>query len=431
MAFDDNDSARNWISSPYHRLWLLNQAGSLFDFFEPHSIDPAGGFYFLDDHGQPILRDASGQAPAREIHATTRLVHCFAIARLLGRPGAERFIDHGMDFLWNGHRDSANGGYVWSVGKDGGGDDRKQAYGHAFVLLAASSAKIVGHPDADRLLADVSEVLRARFWRQAEGAVAEEFERDWTPIGGYRGQNANMHLTEACMAAFEATGDNSWLDWAQSIASLIIRRHAGALGWRVAEHFTEDWRLDRDYDGDPVFRPFGYTPGHWLEWTRLLLQLWETGGRRLGWIPDAAKGLFANAIAEGWDRERGGFYYTLDWQHRPRLRRRLFWPLAEGVGAATFLNAIVGGPPYEEWYRRIWDFIANRLIDHEHGGWHAEVMEVGDDTAPFFAGKPDLYHDLQACLMPLLPATGSVTRGLLTEGIRLEHGPARQRAATR
>ena len=65
-----------------------------------------------------------------------------------------------MEFLWNGHRDATNGGYVWGVG----GDDRKQAYGHAFVLLAASSAKLVGHPDADRLLADVTEVLKTRFW---------------------------------------------------------------------------------------------------------------------------------------------------------------------------------------------------------------------------------------------------------------------------
>ena len=69
-----------------------------------------------------------------------------------------------MNFLWNGHRDPVNGGYFWSVGEGHPIDDRKQAYGHAFVLLAASSAKTVGHPDADRLLADVSEVIATRFW---------------------------------------------------------------------------------------------------------------------------------------------------------------------------------------------------------------------------------------------------------------------------
>lgn len=404
-----------WVELPYHRRWLLGQANALFDFFAPNSIDPDGGFHVLDDQGEPILKSRDGgKPPAREIHSTTRMVHAFAIARLLGRPDAWRFIDHGMDFIWNGHRDKVDGGYVWSVGKGGSsGDDRKQAYAHAFVLLAASSAKVVGHPDADRLLADVAEVLRTRFWDRAVGATREEFNRDWSPIpGGYRGQNSNMHLTEATMAAFEATGDRAWLDMAESIASLIIGRHAMAVGGRVPEHFTEKWEIDRDYLGDPVFRPPGYTPGHWLEWTRLLLQLWEMGGRRLAWIPDAARRLFANAVAEGWDKVRGGFVYTLDWQGRPQTRRRLFWPQAEGIGAVAFLNAIDGGELYEGWYRRIWDFIAANLIDRDNGGWRSEAPEPGE--APFFEGKPDIYHDLQACLIPLLPTTGTITRGLIT-----------------
>jgi mannose/cellobiose epimerase-like protein (N-acyl-D-glucosamine 2-epimerase family) len=403
-----------WVELPYHRRWLLGQANALFDFFAPNSIDPDGGFYVLDDQGEPILRSRDGgKPPAREIHSTTRMVHAFAIARLLGRPDAWRFIDHGMDFIWNGHRDHVNGGYVWSVGKGGNpGDDRKQAYAHAFVLLAASSAKVVGHPDADRLLADVAEIIRARFWDAKVGATREEFNRDWSPIpGGYRGQNSNMHLTEATMAAFEATGDRAWLEMAESIATLIIGRHAIAVGGRVPEHFTENWEIDRDYLGDPVFRPPGYTPGHWLEWTRLLLQLWEMGGRRLAWIPDAARKLFANALAEGWDKERGGFVYTLDWQSRPQTRRRLFWPQAEGIGAVAFLNAIDGDERYESWYRRIWDFIAENLIDRDNGGWRSEAPEPGE--AAFFEGKPDIYHDLQACLIPLLPTTGTITRGLI------------------
>ena len=116
----------------------------------------------------------------------------------------------------------------------------KQAYGHAFVLLAASSAMCVGHPDAPRLLADVTQVIEERFWDKAAGATTEEYNPDWSPMGTYRGQNSNMHLTEALMAAFEATGERCYLDKAESIASLIIDRHARNEGWRVAEHFTED-----------------------------------------------------------------------------------------------------------------------------------------------------------------------------------------------
>jgi mannose/cellobiose epimerase-like protein (N-acyl-D-glucosamine 2-epimerase family) len=399
-----------WTTLPYHRRWLIEEAGRLFDFFEAASIDPTGGFFTLDERGAPIR-----EAAVREIHATTRMVHSFAIAKLMGRPGADAFIDHGMAFLWDGHRDPDHGGYLWGVGP--GGDDRKLAYGHAFVLLAAASAKVAGHRDADRLLADVTEVLSARFWEAEHGAAAEEFARDWSPLSRYRGQNSNMHLAEACMAAFEATGTRFYLDWAESIATLIIARNASAAGWRVPEHYDQDWQVDRAYAGGDVFRPYGLTPGHALEWTRLLLQLWELGERRLAWLPEAAKSLFRRATEEGWNRELGGFHYTLDWDGKPHLRNRLWWPAAEGIGAAAFLNAIDGAREYEEWYRRIWDFAALQLIDRADGGWRTEAPDPEGKVKALFTGKPDLYHALQACLIPLLPPTGTITRGLATTGL--------------
>lgn len=395
-----------WTTLPYHRTWLLGQASALFDFFEPASIDPLGGFFTLDDRGSPLAD------PRRELHTTTRLVHCFAIARLLGRPGAERFIDHGMSFLWSAHRDAANGGYRWDAAE--GGDGTKQAYGHAFVLLAAASAKVAGHPDADRLLADVTEVIRTRFWEEAHGAVAEEFAADWSPLGAYRGQNSNMHMTEALMAAFEATGEDDYLAMAERIATRVIAMTAAENGWRVVEHFDADWRPDRDYANGDIFRPYGTTPGHSLEWTRLLLQLWQLGDERLAWLPDAAEALFLRATTDAWD-PRGGFVYTLDWEGSPRLRNRLWWPAAEGVGASAFLNALRPSPDHEIWYRKIWDFIAAELIDRASGGWFTQPRDDGAD--PLFTGKPDLYHALQACLIPLLPATGSITRGLIDRAL--------------
>ena len=326
-------SAPAWRENADHRRWLRGQADSLFAFFENESLDPAGGFHALDDAGHAMPEER-----ARPIHATTRMVHCFAIAHLLGRPGAADFVDHGMKAILERHRDAKHGGYFWSFDDDGPREREKLAYGHGFVLLAASSAKIVGHPDADRLIADISEVIEQRFWEASHGASAEEFAENWSPISTYRGQNSNMHLTEALMAAFEATGERSYLDKAESIADLILRRMAGAERWRVPEHFHADWTIDREYRGSDMFRPYGTTPGHWLEWARLAMQLWALGGRKLAWLPEAAKGLFAESAATGWDA-RGGFYYTIDWSGAPRIRDRIWWPCCEGIGAAHFLAA--------------------------------------------------------------------------------------------
>src|SRR5271170_7997014 len=105
--------SRQWISRAAHRAWLRDQANGLLAFFEAESRDPKGGFFELDEAGRP-LRGTEDSPPAKQIHTVTRLVHCFAAADLLGRPGAAMLVDHGMRFLWERHRDRTQGGYYWS-----------------------------------------------------------------------------------------------------------------------------------------------------------------------------------------------------------------------------------------------------------------------------------------------------------------------------
>jgi sulfoquinovose isomerase len=402
-----------WAERPYHRQWLLAEAGGLMDFFQDRAINPKGGFYDLDRAGAPLATDN----PARGIHASARMVHCFAIADLLGRPGAADVVDHGMRYLWEKHRDEKNGGYFWQADDHGAADASKQGYGHAFVLLAASSAKVIGHPLADRMLSDITEVIETKFWEERHGAIAEEFSEDWQPVAGYRGQNSNMHLTESLMAAFEATGESHYLKKAERIADLLINRRAREEGFRVAEHFSEEWVVDRSYyHQNEMFRPAGTTPGHWLEWARLLLQLYTLGGKTHAWMPEAATALFERSMTLGWDADKGGFFYTLDWQDVPEKKEKLWWPMCEAAGAAHFLNAHVGGTFHEDSYRKIWSTISGHFIDRQHGGWFEELTV---DLAPantLFPGKGDIYHALQACLIPLFPADGSLTKVIQENG---------------
>ncbi|MEM8540470.1 MAG: AGE family epimerase/isomerase [Pseudomonadota bacterium] len=402
----------NFTTREGHRKWLFEQAAALFDFFEPHSINPVGGFHALDDFGMPLPAKQEHNGSERQLHETTRMVHCFTIGKLIGRAHADEFIDHGMDFLWKRHRDLKNGGYFWGIDDSAPTNATKQAYGHAFVLLAGASAKIAGHPDADRMITDITEILLKRFWEPEFGATSEEYTADWQVISDYRGQNSNMHLTEALMAAYEATDDQVYLEMAESIADLIINRHAREQGWRVAEHFDARWKVDLGYAGDPMFRPAGTTPGHALEWSRLLVQLWELGGRRKPWIVEAAKSLFLTTADIGWSKQTGGFYYTLDWNNVPDRSDRFWWVVAEGIGAADALGKIDDNPTFETWYRRIWGVVDAHFIDHERGGW---IPELDDELRPVshvFTGKPDLYHALQACLLPLTKGDGSITKGL-------------------
>jgi hypothetical protein len=77
---------------------------------------------------------------------------------------------------------------------------------------------------------------------------------------------------------------------------IIIGRHAAANGWRLPEHFTNTWSINRTYAGSPMLRPYGTTPGRSLESSRLLLQFWELGGRKLNWLPQCSKALLGQEV---------------------------------------------------------------------------------------------------------------------------------------
>src|SRR6478672_5076107 len=98
-----------------HRLWLLDNARALFEFFQLPSFNPAGGFFALDENARPLAPKPGHKGANRQVHETSRLVHCFAIAHLLGTPGADRIVDHGLAFLWKRMRDGEHGGYFWAV----------------------------------------------------------------------------------------------------------------------------------------------------------------------------------------------------------------------------------------------------------------------------------------------------------------------------
>ncbi len=385
-----------WLDDPGHRAWLRADAERQVTFFRA-SPRPGPGFYLLDYDGAPLADDV------QELHTSTRLVHSFALGKMAGFEGCEAVIDHGMRYLWSHHRDGVHGGYVWAMEGDRVHDGRKLAYGHAFVLLAGASARQAGHPDADRMIDDVWTVLDTRFWDEDHGLFCDEWTRDWAPFSTYRGLNANMHSIEALIAAYEATGREVFLARAGRILGFFIDRVAPAEGWRLPEHYTADWQIDRGYAGNPMFRPAGTTPGHSFELARLRLQYWDLIGRPDDGAPEAARRLVARALADAWDEARRGLVYTLDFDGTPAVRDRYWWPVTEAIGALASLIKLERDPADEAWYRRLWTFADQHFIDHERGGWFPEIDAEGRPTVTQFRGKPDIYHALQADLFPPLP----------------------------
>lgn len=377
------------------------------------------GFGYLDARGS--LDDTR---PV-ELWITCRMTHVACLGVLAAEPpapdgpSAESLRDlaaHGLSALRGPLYDGAHGGWFAGVDASGPTSDAKQAYGHAFVVLAASSATAAGIPGAEDLLHEALTVSLDRFWDDERGLVVEDWDRGWTRLDDYRGVNANMHTVEAYLAAGDVTGEVDWHRRAGRIAGHVAG-WAATNDWRIPEHFTTEWtpllEHHRDQPAHP-FRPYGATVGHGLEWARLLLAVAASLG------PDAPEGLtdapvalYDRAVTDGWSADgQEGFVYTTDWAGAPVVRERMHWVVCEAVSAAEALRKVIGTARYAADLERWWDYADRRLVDHDAGSWHHELDPLNRPAGTVWPGKPDVYHAYQAALVEDLPLVPSFAAAL-------------------
>ncbi|MFN8663850.1 MAG: AGE family epimerase/isomerase [Thermomicrobiales bacterium] len=263
------------------------------------------------------------------------------------------------------------------------------------------------------LLDDVSEILETRFWREVDGLYVDEISEDWSIVDPYRGQNANMHMTEAMLAAYAATGETFYLDRAETIARRVavdLPEQTRGLLW---EHYDQGWRADLLYNKETPFhllRPYGVLSGHLLEWAKLLVLLERE--RPTDWAMPAARRFFTAAIEHAWDGEYGGFQYAFDLDGSIVDGDKYHWTISEAIGSAVAMLDQTGEPSFRHWYDASWQYAVDHQIDHNLGGWYPVLTRDGTRKEVEYAcGKPDFYHpSAPACsrLMysrPVMPGT--------------------------
>jgi len=291
----------------HDRDFLLGHIKSILNFYEPNIVDTSGGFFqnFKDD-------GSVFNAGSRHLVSSCRMVFNYCKAHeLFGDDLYRQHAQHGLDYIRAAHWDEARQGFNWTLKEGHLADDQtNHCYGLAFVMLSAAAAHDLGLGGAQDDIDRAWDIMESRLWDRAIGLYADEATPDWTDVGLYRGQNANMHSCEALIAAFEATGQARFLDRAYQLAKLITVDLAGKSNGLVWEHFTSDLDIDWDYNKDDpknLYRPWGFQPGHQTEWSKLLLTL--HGHRPEEWMVTRAGELFDKALGVCWDHEHGGILY--------------------------------------------------------------------------------------------------------------------------
>jgi mannose/cellobiose epimerase-like protein (N-acyl-D-glucosamine 2-epimerase family) len=383
----------------------------LLDFAERSRL-AEGGFGYLGSDGAVL------PGLPVETWIVARMTHVFGLARILGRPGADELVRHGLSALTTGPlHDAEHGG--WRASAE---DDAKTAYVHAFVLLAGSTATMAGTPGAEELLHEAVAVWQTRFWDDDAGLAVEEWDRAWQRLDGYRGVNANMHGVEATLAAADAIQlldpEAAWDLRAQALRTTdrVVHGWARERDWRLPEHFTAAWEplpdFNRDHPADP-FRPYGVTLGHQFEWARLCLHLRAVAPEPPEWLLPDAVGLFDAAASRGWAADgHPGFPYTLDWDDRPVVGARMHWVLCEAIAAAGALAEVTGEERFRTAARQWREHGEQAFADPATGSWHHELTKTGEIGTSVWAGQPDAYHLAQMLLLDGRPVRGSLAAAL-------------------
>ena len=361
---------------------------------------PGGGSYYLGDDGSPWT------TRSRETWITARMVHVYSIGAMMGYEGAGALAASGLKGLRGELRDAASGGYFAGRTADGKILPGKQCYAHAFVILAATSAHLAGLEGAEKLLQEALSIYEKRFWDPSREMAQDLWDTSFSRLDPYRGLNANMHSVEAFLAVADTLEDTSYHERAGKIIDKVLK-WAAASDHRIPEHFSEDWipqyEMHADHPDDP-FQPYGATPGHGMEWSRLILQ-WCSSPffekeNRTHYIEEACK-LFDRAFEDAWEADGAeGFVYTTDWTGKPVVRDRMHWTLAEGINAAAVLYRVTGNETYAAAYATLMRYLDTYVLDPACGSWYHQLDETNQPKDTVWPGKPDLYHAFQAMLIP-------------------------------
>ncbi|MEM8988170.1 MAG: AGE family epimerase/isomerase [Pseudomonadota bacterium] len=299
--------------------WLFQTA---LPFWAERGMDPVhGGFYErLNLDGTPDIDCA------RRVRVQARQIYVFAHAARLGWRGpAEQIVEAGFEFVT--HRAWCDdGGWAHMLSPQGAiADPTRDAYDHAFVLLAMAWAyRALGRHDPITWAERTLEFLDAEISDERHGGYLEGL-----PPKTPRRQNPHMHLLEAMLALLEATGEDAYADRAHDLVDLFRRRFFDAKSGVLQEYFEADWSPVQGETGAIV------EPGHHYEWVWLLWRYEQATGELMG---DYMERLYDFA-----ERAAVGPYgFALDAVTRdgaPAKATRRLWPQTEALKASLAMTA--------------------------------------------------------------------------------------------
>lgn len=257
--------------------------------------------------------------------------------------------------------DETSGGWYFSLNDDNTPHDpTKDLYGHAFIIFGlAHYFAIFGDKGASDWLYRTIEVV-LRHFSLSGGWFAPSTTRDWEILSGNLEQNPHMHLLEAYLSSYNATGDDAFLKYSTKIMSIYTELLRTPDGSQVLEPFDENGRPSGE-KGNLI------EPGHLYEWYWLVNEYADIAG--LPAYRSTCTPIMAWADRWGVDPGAGGIYDMVNTGGNVVSHRKRIWPVTECIKALVTLTRSSGG---EQSYKTLahWIKFIGEKYSAADGTWH-------------------------------------------------------------
>ena len=354
------------------RSWLFETALPL---WAERGVDRENGGFVE----RLTLNGADAEIAFKRTRVTARQVYVFSHAATLGWERGNELASHGVDCLMQRAWQGPDKGFARTLTRTGELlDATPDLYDHAFVLFAfalrhratrdaASLAWM--HTTLDYIEAHMRHPGGLGYWHAI-------------PAKGWRQQNPHMHLTEACLAAFEATGETRFADTAAQLIDLFRTRFFDLRSETLAEYFTDDWSRAPGEDGRVV------EPGHQMEWTWIL-----NAARKLLGIDTLSemRALVGFAERYGVDPASAAVYNSVRDDGAPLDRGSRTWPNTERMKAAIAVWELDGVDPWPV-IGSTWQLLSRRYLATEPAGLWSDAFDADGHGTERTVPASTLYH---------------------------------------
>ncbi|HEY2661469.1 MAG TPA: AGE family epimerase/isomerase [Caulobacteraceae bacterium] len=342
------------------RRWMFDRA---LPFWSTTGRDGRWGFV---EH--LTLDGTRAQVDYKRLRVQARQVYVYSHASLMGYAPGLAVAEAGWTFMKE-HGWLEEGGWARRLGREGGiVDPTIDLYDQAFALFAIgwwvrASGDISALEWADRTL----DAIDARLGRpDGRGWHAE------APAPAEAVQNPHMHMLEALLALYEATGADRYAVRALKVADLLRGVFFDAETSTLAEYYDQDWRRMPGVRGRII------EPGHQFEWAWILRHATRLTGVDFG---DTARGLFTFAETNGVDPATGLTFDAVLDDGSPHDGRHRSWPQTEAL-KAHLAEIEFGGRPLDRRPAQITANLLDRYLDRPlPGTWCDHLDDRGEMVA--------------------------------------------------